>query len=128
PVRGTAGLLGAMIDTAMSYRDVLQSHMPGFRERIVEIRLTSEEGRLNLDMNADRIESISRKGENAGRLLRTQFDMETHRWLRLQALMPPLSEAIEGLQRVAAEKTTSTAHWYQPGMPYRRDAAWHEAA
>jgi len=128
PVRTVAGLLGAMFDTAMSYRDVLQSHMPGFRERIVEVRLTADEGGLNLDMNTQRIAALAKKGTMAGQLLLSQFDMDVHRWVRLQALMPPLAEVLAGLQAVVATQGTSSDAWYRPNMPYKRDGQWHAAA
>jgi hypothetical protein len=128
PVRTVTSLLGAMFDAAMSYRDVLQSHMPGFRERIVEVRLTADEGGLNLDMDPERIAALAKKGTMAGQLLLSQFDMDVHRWVRLQALMPPLAEVLAGLQAVVATQGTSTFAWYRPNMPYKRDGQWHEAA
>jgi predicted acylesterase/phospholipase RssA len=122
-IDGVVGLLSAVLDTMMSYRDTLQSRLPGFRERVVEIRLTADEGGLNLDMDPARIQSLIEKGAEAGRLLRDEFDFEQHRWVRLQVLLPPLSEELHHL-----DEQRSTLGWPDADRPYPRDARWREAA
>src|SRR5690606_9191070 len=47
------GFVGAMIDTMKDWRDTVQTSMPGYRERVVEVALSAKEGGLNLDMPAD---------------------------------------------------------------------------
>jgi predicted acylesterase/phospholipase RssA len=122
-IDGVAGLLFAVVDTMMSYRDTLQSRLPGFRERVVEIRLTADEGGLNLDMDPKRIQSLIDKGAEAGRLLRDEFDFEQHRWVRLQVLLPPLSEELHHL-----DEQRRTLGWPEADRPYPRDARWREVA
>ena len=112
-------LLGSIVDTMMSYRDTMQTQLPGFRERIVEIRLTPEEGGLNLDMDPARIDRMIAKGAEAGALLRDQFNFSEHRWVRLQALMPPLAEEVEHLR--AQEDTLG---WPYSDRPYPRRWPW----
>ncbi len=112
-------LLASTFDTMMNYRDTLQSELPGFRERIVEIRLTAAEGGLNLDMAPARIGALARKGAEAGKLFR-RFDFDQHRWVRLQVLMPPLAENLVHL----LQNENKFGGWPDAGKPYPRDAEW----
>lgn len=112
-------LFSSIFATMMSYRDTMQSELPGFRERIVEIRLSKDEGGLNLDMKPARIERLARKGAEAGQLLRA-FDFAEHRWVRLQVLMPPLAEELERLLLQPAR----FGGWPDANKPYPRSEAW----
>jgi len=121
-VSTVAQLFTSMFDTMMAYRDTMQSELPGFRERIVEIRLTNDEGGLNLDMDPKRIQRLADKGAKAGELLRA-FNFDEHRWVRLQVLMPPLAEELEHLLL----QTTTLGGWPQANHPYHRGASWLNA-
>jgi len=112
-------LLKSMFDTMMSYRDTMQSQLPGFRERIVEIRLTPDEGGLNLDMNPKRIGVLAEKGTRAGELFRS-FNFDEHRWVRLQVLLPPLADELEHL----AQNHNKFGGWPDAGKPYTRNSQW----
>ncbi|HET7788306.1 MAG TPA: hypothetical protein VFL36_20205 [Myxococcales bacterium] len=116
-----AGFFSSIFDTMMEYRDTMQSELPGFRERIVEIRLTPDEGGLNLDMEPTRIEKLADKGRRAGALLKDTFDFEEHRWVRLQVLMPPLAAELE---RLLVQKQGG---WPAAGKPYPRPQNWTAA-
>ena len=120
-VTGLGEFFGSIFDTMMNYRDTLQSEQPGFRERIVQIRLTPDEGGLNLDMNPTRLDALAKKGKEAGQLLRG-FDFNQHRWVRLQVLMPALAEQLIQLNRV------SQGGWPNATTPYPRDARWTQVA
>jgi predicted acylesterase/phospholipase RssA len=126
-VDGVIGLFTAVFDTAMSYRDQMQTRMPGFRERIVQIRLKPDEGGLNLDMPPRRISLLADRGRMAGELLRRSFDFPEHRWVRLQALMPALAEQLEELQAILGDRF-DVRDWFPPGGPYRRDGKWMASA
>ncbi len=112
-------LFSSIFGTMMSYRDTMQSELPGFRERIVEIRLTKDEGGLNLDMEPARIEQLAKKGAEAGQILRA-FDFAEHRWVRLQVLMPPLADELEHLLLQA----TKFGGWPDANRPYPRSEGW----
>jgi predicted acylesterase/phospholipase RssA len=98
PVVGLPGFLMSMFDTARNYRDTMQSMLPSYRERIVQVRLTPEEGGLNLAMSSSTIDGIGRKGRVAGEKL-AGMDFPQHQWVRFRVLMAYLEL---GLQRMRA--------------------------
>ena len=80
--------------------------MPGYRDRIALIRHTEEEGGMNLNMPADRIDAFSLRGAFAGRLLVDRFSRppagteqhlswDNHRWVRYRSLMALLEDLLE---------------------------------
>jgi hypothetical protein len=60
------GFFTALKDAAQNWRDNAQARLPGFRERVVHIRLAAGEGGLNLTMPADKITELSERGAYAG--------------------------------------------------------------
>ncbi|MGE0490104.1 MAG: patatin-like phospholipase family protein [Vulcanimicrobiota bacterium] len=91
--------LGSAIwSTAQNFRDNLQSTLPGSRDRVVEVRLTSSEGGLNLDMPPAAIQAMVDKGERAGALLLKEFRWDYHRWVRLRLLLGELQADAEELK------------------------------
>jgi hypothetical protein len=80
--------------------------MPGYRDRIVHVKLAPNEGGLNLSMPPDIIAAVSERGERAGELLAARFapepgkdpktgkDIEltwdNHRWIRYRSMMAAL--------------------------------------
>ncbi|WP_179953928.1 patatin-like phospholipase family protein [Denitrobaculum tricleocarpae] len=88
PITGILGFLGSIVNTAKDWQDSLQSLMPGYAERIVEIRLDdSAEGGMNLDMSPETICCLSKYGRQAGQLLLGNFKMNEHRYLRAISLL-----------------------------------------
>jgi len=65
-VRGGVDFLVRIKDTMQNWRDTTQAELPGYRERICQIRLTRKEGGLNLDMDPDAIQRLVGYGEIAG--------------------------------------------------------------
>jgi len=98
PVVGLPGFLGSIFDTARNYRDTMQSMLPSYRERIVQVRLAPEEGGLNLAMSSSTIDRIGKKGRLAGEKL-AGMDFPQHQWVRFRVLMAYLEI---GLQRMRA--------------------------
>ncbi|TCP55295.1 patatin-like phospholipase [Tamaricihabitans halophyticus] len=94
---GATGLLGQILDTFLSWRDTLQSALPGFRGRIANVRQGAGEGSTNLLMPPETIATIARRGYLAGaglveRFTETAEDDEAsgftqtdrYRWIRMR--------------------------------------------
>jgi len=81
----------AIFDTAMSWRDSMQSALPGYRNRIAQVRTGPGEGGTNLFMPREIIASMALRGALAGARLRTRFVSDPQwnrfRWLRLRTAM-----------------------------------------
>ena len=99
PLEGTlSGFLGAIVNTGLFYRDIMQSHLPSYNDRIVTIFLGDQEGGLNLDMPPATIQRIALKGYNAGNAIEDVFDFNHHRWVRLRLLLGKLEEQMIALR------------------------------
>lgn len=89
--------LGAILQTAREWQDTLQSLLPGYAERIVEVRLDpAHEGGLNLSMDKPTIDRLTEYGREAGIALTTGFDFDEHRWRRAISLLPELEDTLRG--------------------------------
>jgi predicted acylesterase/phospholipase RssA len=97
-VESLAGFAGAIIDTMQDWRDNMQSTLPGFRDRIVHVRLDDDEGGLNLDMSADLVLKLSTYGKEAGEQLRDSFDWDAHRWTRYVISMARIEATLEEMR------------------------------
>jgi hypothetical protein len=110
-IRGLPGFVRAILDTMQNWMDSAQSKVPGYRDRIVLVRHTKEEGGMNLNMPEDVILRLTDRGSHAGRFLVRRFSgaasrnegdelsWENHRWLRLRSLMPLLDNMHADLVR-----------------------------
>ena len=89
------GFLSHIKDTAQNWRDTLQSELPGFRDRVCQIRFDKGQGGLYLDMDAATIADLVRRGGLAGETILTTFDAhqwDQHRWVRYLTLMGLLED------------------------------------
>jgi Patatin-like phospholipase len=102
-VESLPAFVGAIIDTMQEWRDNMQSTLPGFRDRIVHVRLDHDEGGLNLDMPAELIHKLSGYGRVAGDRLCASFDWDAHRWTRYVISMARIEETLEDM-RLAYDK------------------------
>ena len=93
----------AIINSAKDWQDMLQSVLPGYRERIVHIHLKDDEGGLNLSMPSAKIDDLVGFGDRAGALLsgeetdqkdKAPFDMDDHRWRRFLVAFARLEETL----------------------------------
>jgi len=105
------GFIGALMKTMQNWTDNTQSRLPGFRDRIVHVPLTPEEGGLNLNMPKSRIEALTGRGKQAGETLldhfadspiHTEMTWKNHRWLRMRAMMASLEKLIEQTDNACA--------------------------
>ncbi len=97
-VESLPGFVGAIVDTMQQWRDNMQSTLPGFRDRIVHVRLDDDEGGLNLDMPADLIHKLSGYGKIAGERLCESFDWDAHRWTRYVISMARIEQTLEDMR------------------------------
>jgi predicted acylesterase/phospholipase RssA len=89
-VEGFTGLARQIADVARNWRDSLQSELPGFRDRVCQVRLHGYEGGLNLDMPEETIKGLIARGAEAGREINRSFDWEAHLLTRYLTLMQKL--------------------------------------
>lgn len=108
-----AGFLNAIIDAMMNWNDNTLARLPGYRDRIVRIRLKDDEGGMNLSMGSEKVKALSGYGAAAGAEIVRRFvleepvgkdqivmGLENHRWIRLRSLMAILEETVPQLRDV----------------------------
>lgn len=105
---GFGGLMqfgSAIIDTARTWVDEGQQHMPGYRDRIVTVFHDGQEGGMNLNMHERDVTALSQRGACAAERLVDVFagnqpgvvptwGWDNHRWLRFRAAMAALSDTL----------------------------------
>jgi hypothetical protein len=111
--------------TAQNYRDNMQSDLPSYRERIVQIRLKESEGGLNLAMSPDTVASIMQKGKMAGDRLLKRFSFEQHQWVRLLTVAARIEDAADEMNQSLTSKKFDPASLLSrqrgtPPFPYER--------
>jgi hypothetical protein len=105
-----ADFLGALLSVAKDWNHEALSHLPGYRDRIALIRLTGEEGGLNLNMPAKRIELLAGFGQMAGQEFVRRFgdpalgvprspegkmNWDNHQRIRLRLLIASVAETLD---------------------------------
>jgi len=116
------GFSGALLDTARNWADTELMALPGYRDRIVHVSLSENEGGMNLNMEGSDIKKIAKRGEKAGELLTARFATEpgkdprsnedivltwdNHRWIRYRTMMAGLELAIRRLRN-----TWNSGYW-----------------
>lgn len=90
----TPGFYGAILNAMQNWQDAMLAEAPGFRDRIAHVRLTAQQGGLNLTMPKAVIASLLARGELAGALLVDHFQVpapppttfttnwDNQRWIR----------------------------------------------
>lgn len=99
--------LMSIVDTARSWRDTMQTGMPGSRGRVVWVRQRPDEGGTNLFAARDTIASMALRGALAGARLSRRFrddkQWDRYRWLRLRIALNNLRDMHEeNIPRVPA--------------------------
>jgi hypothetical protein len=90
------GFLAAIIKLMENWVDSMQITLPGYRDRIVELRQRENEGGMNLRMPDEVVRAMADRGADAAALLDT-FDFELHRWTRYRVAQSELDDLFEGL-------------------------------
>jgi predicted acylesterase/phospholipase RssA len=109
-----SGFFSALFDASRAWMDNELINMPGYRDRIVHVHLASNEGGYNLDMPAEVIQRIAKKGTLAGEMLAARFapvpgvdpktgrpielTWDNHRWIRYRGLMAAFEELAKQFQ------------------------------
>jgi predicted acylesterase/phospholipase RssA len=128
PIGKIADFLGAIWNTAQNYHDNMQASLPSYRERIVNVRFESDEGGLNLTMDAGKVKDVQAKGAMAGVMLREDFDWRTHKWVRFQVLMPQLEEQLKKTKETLQLPDYAKLLNDPPASAYERTADWRYEA
>ncbi|MEO5916693.1 MAG: hypothetical protein ABIS50_20870 [Luteolibacter sp.] len=98
------GFVWTMIATMQNWNDATVSRLPGYRDRIVRIPLTSKQGGLNLNMPPELVKFLTDQGGQCGKVLMEHFDVpafhttmtwENHRWIRIRSMLAALEKMIE---------------------------------
>jgi predicted acylesterase/phospholipase RssA len=90
------GFLATILDLMENWVDSMQITLPGYRDRIVELRQRDDEGGMNLQMPDATIQALADRGAAAAALLDT-FDFDLHRWTRYRVAQSELDGLFEGL-------------------------------
>ena len=109
------GFLAAIFDTLQNWSDSTQLGAPGFRDRVVHVRLSADEGGLNLRMRPELIRRVAARGAEAARVLlehyahrdpppHTVTGWRNHRWVRYRVALRLIEQSLEGMR--AAERET----------------------
>ena len=99
PLAQLIEFVGAILSTMLDWRDNLQTRMPGYRNRIVHISLSKNEGGLNLTMPSKLILDLTKRGALAGARLRDDFNWPQHVWARYRTTMCILERYLGALGR-----------------------------
>jgi hypothetical protein len=112
-ISSLGGFAGAIFNSARNWADSTQIAMPGFRDRIVEVRQRDDEGGMNLQMPADIIAGLANRGAEAGLNILNgngkpyddpdklwPFNFQAHRWMRYRNAMASVDELLSGMQAV----------------------------
>ncbi len=82
-----------IVNASRNWRDNMQAELPGYRDRVCQIRLATNEGGLNLEMDSAVVERLIETGHEAGRLVVSHASTEwwdVHRLTRYRMLMQML--------------------------------------
>jgi hypothetical protein len=83
PIGAVFEFLMSIFNSAQTWQDTNQMYLSGYRERVVRISLKGDsEGGMNLEMTKSKIQALTDIGEQAGKVLNSEFDLDEHRWRR----------------------------------------------
>jgi hypothetical protein len=105
-----------IVDTMQNWRDSVQSELPGFRDRICQIRLPKGQGGLAINMDAAVVERLVERGGQAGEKILSTFDERrwaAHQWIRYLTLMSQL----QGKLQTASEPFATFGPALAKGLP-----------
>jgi hypothetical protein len=98
------GFFGTLISTMQNWNDATTGRLPGYRDRIVRVPLTSKQGGLNLTMPPDLVTFLSDQGTKSARQLIEHYGVppvhetmtwDNHRWIRLRSMLASLERMVD---------------------------------
>src|SRR5688500_4902762 len=106
PERGGLAQLSAfaqsVVRTMQNRVDEAQMRVPGYRDRVVHVGFTKDEGGMNLSMPTDVIVALASRGQHAAAALVDRFasppadpgdlSWDSHRWTRLRSTLAAVAE------------------------------------
>ena len=127
------GFVGQIKDTMQNWRDTMQSELPGFRDRVCQIRFDKGQGGLYLDMDEKVIQDLIKRGDQAGEVILETFNerqWDQHRFVRYLMLMALLQRNVQGVKPAYAEFAPALRLGLPEVTVYRegRDKPWCERA
>ena len=95
-VTGIGSFFSQILNAARNWRDNMQAELPGYRDRICQIRLSATEGGLNLNMPTPIVAALIQRGDEAGAKVTnpTSFDWDDHRTIRFRTMMLMLQQGL----------------------------------
>jgi predicted acylesterase/phospholipase RssA len=84
----------SLLNTLQNWADSMQTHIPGYRGRIVAVNHSKTEGGMNLDMGPTVVGNLATRGQYAGKAT-DAFDFDNHRWLRFRSFLQTLEEIVK---------------------------------
>jgi predicted acylesterase/phospholipase RssA len=96
-IEDLAEFAGAILNSAKDWQDQLLSVMPGQRERICHVKLSKDEGGLNLTMSAETSAKLMAYGDQAGEVIRRDFNFGEHRWRRTLVAYEQFQTTLDGI-------------------------------
>jgi hypothetical protein len=112
----------SILNTMQNWVDITQLTLPAYRKRVAEIRLTGEQGGMNLRMPPDVITTVSGLGADAAALF-DHFDLEEHQARRFKTSMAMIDDMLAGLNAANEEGFDLVIDGTPPAI---RAAAAHE--
>ena len=97
-VETLGGFIKQIFDVLENWRDSMQTELPGFRDRVCQVRLRPDEGGLNLDMPDEAIAALIERGAEAGREINRGFDWDAHVMTRYLTLMQQLEKNLKDVR------------------------------
>jgi predicted acylesterase/phospholipase RssA len=106
------GFFAALINTMYNWADNTQMRVPGYRDRVVHIFQSEDEGGLNLNMPEEVVRGIGERGRFAGVKLRERFmgrdgnplTWDNHRWIRYRSALSLVEELLRDLRQGATSQ------------------------
>jgi hypothetical protein len=148
PIGSMAGLLTALLDTGLGWRDSAQADLPGFRGRVAMVRRSAGERGESFLLSQRTILALAVRGLHAGTALRERFtgsddlvpgqtQTDRYRWVRLRmALREYKGLSLEIGARLPLYRDLASSYhvpealtaWFDPPPPpAERDPIWTDA-
>ncbi|HET7462039.1 MAG TPA: hypothetical protein VFJ82_12360 [Longimicrobium sp.] len=108
-----AGFVAALVFTAKDWHDNQQLRVPGYRDRVVHVSMSADEGGLNLSMPPERIRRLGERGRLAAQKLGTRFSpagdgspmtWDNHRWIRFRTTFRLIEESLREIRDTLAQQ------------------------